>query len=93
MYIGQPIIMSEYGGIALNAEKGWGYGKQVYDEDEFIERFENLTDAIRKTKYISGYCYTQLTDVQQEINGLVDENRIDKFSDKIINKINIINKK
>lgn len=93
IYNGQPVIMSEYGGTALNSEKGWGYGKQVCNEEEFIQRFKNLTDVIRKTKYISGYCYTQLTDVQQEINGLVDENRKDKFSDKNINKINIINKK
>ena len=51
-YSGQPIIMSEYGGIALNSESGWGYGKQVKDEDEFIERFEALTNAIKNTKYI-----------------------------------------
>ena len=92
-YNGQPIIMSEYGGIALNSDKGWGYGKQVIDEKEFIKRFESLTDVVRKTDYITGYCYTQLTDVQQEINGLVDENRKEKFSEDIINKINSINKK
>ena len=85
--------MSEYGGIALNSDKGWGYGKQVIDEKEFIKRFESLTNVIRKTDYITGYCYTQLTDVQQEINGLVDENRKEKFSKEIINKINSINKK
>ena len=84
--------MSEYGGIALNSNKGWGYGKQVVDEKEFIKRFESLTDAILNTHYITGYCYTQLTDVQQEINGLVDENRKEKFSDEIIHKIKSINK-
>ena len=92
-YRGQPIIMSEYGGIALNSDKGWGYGDQVLDENEFLKRFEGLTEAIRKTDYITGYCYTQLTDVQQEINGLVDENRNDKFSDEIIGRINYINSK
>ena len=91
-YNGQPIIMSEYGGIALNSNKGWGYGKQVVDENEFIKRFKDLTDAIKNTHYITGYCYTQLTDVQQEINGLVDENRKEKFSDEIIYKIRSINK-
>ncbi len=90
-YHGQPIVMSEYGGIALNSDKGWGYGRQALDENEFIKRFESLTKAIEKTSYITGYCYTQLTDVQQEINGLVDENRIDKFSPEIIRKINEIN--
>lgn len=43
--------------------------------------------------YITGYCYTQLTDIQQEINGLVDENRNDKFSDEIKKKIKKTNKK
>lgn len=90
-YDGQPVIMSEYGGIALNSDKGWGYGEQVKDEEEFIIRFRELTNAIKSTKYISGYCYTQLTDTQQEINGLVYENRRDKFSDKIINMIKEIN--
>ena len=85
--------MSEYGGIAMNSDKGWGYGKQVVDENEFIKRFESLTSAIKKTPYITGYCYTQLTDVQQEINGLVDENRNEKFSNKIINEIKNINEK
>lgn len=90
-YNGQPIIMSEYGGIALNSDEGWGYGKQVKNETEFIQRFEDLTNAIKNTKYISGYCYTQLSDVQQEINGLVDENRNKKFSDNVIDKIKKLN--
>lgn len=91
-YNGQPIIMSEYGGIALSSDKGWGYGKQVIDENEYLDRFAKLTKVIKNTKYICGYCYTQLTDVQQEINGLVDENRNDKFSTEVINAINSINK-
>lgn len=86
-YNGQPVIMSEYGGIALDSEKGWGYGKQVANEDEFIQRFELLTKNIKEIPYISGYCYTQLTDVQQEINGIVDENRNSKFSKKVEDKI------
>ena len=91
-YEAQPIIMSEYGGIALNSEEGWGYGKQVKDENEFLERFNILTDIIKKIPYIKGgYCYTQLTDVQQEINGLVDENRNEKFSNKVKEKIKEIN--
>ena len=57
----------------------------------FIERFEALTSVIKNIPYITGYCYTQLTDVQQEINGLVDENRNSKFSDSINQKIREIN--
>ncbi len=87
-YKGQPIIMSEYGGIAINSDKGWGYGKQVKDEKEFIERFTNLTKVIQDIPNISGYCYTQLTDVQQEINGLLDTERNYKIEPSIIKKIN-----
>ena len=91
VYNGQPIIMSEYGGITLNSDKGWVYGNPVKSEKEFLDRFEKLNDAIIKTKYICGYCYTQLTDVQQESNGLVYDDRNDKFSSEIINKIASIN--
>lgn len=91
VYNGQPIIMSEYGGITLNSDKGWVYGNPVKSEKEFLDRFEKLNDAIRKTKYICGYCYTQLTDVQQESNGLVYDDRNDKFSSETINKIASIN--
>mgnify|MGYP004619406375 FL=1 len=91
VYNGQPIIMSEYGGITLNSDKGWVYGNPVKSEKEFLDRFEKLNDAIRKTKYICGSCYTQLTDVQQESNGLVYDDRNDKFSSETINKIASIN--
>lgn len=87
-YEGQPVIMSEYGGIAINSVEGWGYGKQVKDGKELIDRFKKLTKAINKIPYISGYCYTQLTDVQQEINGLMDEERNFKIDPSIIRKIN-----
>lgn len=87
-YNGKPIIMSEYGGIAINSDKGWGYGKQVKDEKEFIERFSKLTQVIQSVPSISGYCFTQLTDVQQEINGLMDEERNYKIEPSIIKNIN-----
>ena len=87
-YEGQPVIMSEYGGIAINSEEGWGYGKQVKDEKELVERFTKLTKAIKNISYISGYCYTQLTDVQQEINGLMDAERNYKIEPNVIKNIN-----
>lgn len=87
-YEGQPVIMSEYGGIAINSDEGWGYGKQVKDEKEFVERFTKLTKVIKNIPYISGYCYTQLTDVQQEVNGLMDAERHHKIDSNIIRNIN-----
>ena len=87
-YKGQPVIISEYGGTAIQKEDGWGYGKQVKNEKELIERFKELTEAISNIPYVSGYCYTQLTDVQQEINGLMDESRNYKVEPNIIKNIN-----
>jgi beta-galactosidase/beta-glucuronidase len=88
-YKGQPIIISEYGGIAFNNDdSGWGYGNKVNTEEDFIKRFEDITVDIKKIPFVSGYCYTQVTDVQQEINGLLDIDRNYKISPEVISEIN-----
>jgi beta-galactosidase/beta-glucuronidase len=88
-YKGQPIIISEYGGIAFTSESGWGYGNQVKNEEEFIERYRNITQAIKDLNYVVGFCYTQITDVQQEVNGLLTINREYKVSPDRIREINL----
>ena len=88
-YTGQPILMSEYGGIAFNSERGWGYGNQVKTVEEFIERFRSITQAIKNLPYMVGYCYTQITDVQQEVNGLMTIDRERKIDPKIIRDIDL----
>ena len=87
-YKGQPIIISEYGGIAFNDDEGWGYGNQVESEEEFLNRYRSVTDAIKSLPYITGYCYTQITDVQQEINGLLKADRTPKISLEKIRRVN-----
>lgn len=73
-YTGEPVLLSEFGGIAFEDKKSenWGYSGKVKDDDEFLKRFDSLFQAIGKLKYLSGFCYTQLTDVEQESNGLLD---------------------
>ncbi|SET69866.1 glycoside hydrolase family 2 protein [Paenibacillus sp. NFR01] len=88
-YRGQPVIISEFGGIAFQSESGWGYGNQVKSEEDFIERFRAITQAIQAVPYISGYCYTQVTDVQQEVNGLLQEDRTPKVPLDVIKAINL----
>jgi len=88
-YKGQPIIVSEFGGIAFQSDKGWGYGNQVASVEAFLQRFASITGAIKAIPYISGYCYTQLTDVQQEINGLLTEGREPKVPLEEVRKINL----
>lgn len=88
-YRGQPIIVSEFGGIAFKTEAGWGYGNQVEGEEAFFERFQSITQAIKDIDYICGYCYTQVTDVQQEVNGLLTEDRQPKVPIDRIKAINL----
>ncbi len=88
-YKGQPVLISEYGGIAFNNDdSGWGYGNKVNSREEFIRRFDEITTAVKKVPYICGFCYTQVTDVQQEINGLMDMERNFKIEPEIIREIN-----
>lgn len=88
-YTGQPVIVSEFGGIAFNNDdSGWGYGNKVDTKEAFISRFDDITTAIKKIPYICGYCYTQVTDVQQEINGLMDIDRNFKVEPEVIKEIN-----
>jgi len=78
-YRGQPVIISEFGGIAFRNDKGWGYGNQVETEEQFLERYRSIIEAIVNTDYVCGFCYTQTTDVQQEVNGLLTEDREPKI--------------
>lgn len=89
-YQGQPIIISEFGGIALQQQgEGWGYGDKVTDEAGFLARFDSITTAIKELPYVCGYCYTQVSDVQQEVNGLMDMQRNFKVDPEAIREINL----
>ncbi|WP_048603611.1 glycoside hydrolase family 2 protein [Enterococcus massiliensis] len=89
-YQDQPIIISEFGGIAFSTSKKeeWGYGHQVKNDEEFMDRFDKVHQAVQDLPYVVGYCYTQLTDVEQEINGLLDVNRKPKLAVPQIAAIN-----
>lgn len=80
-YAGQPVIFSEFGGIAMqSAAKGgaWGYGAGAESAEAFFKRFDDLFAGVYGRDF-QGFCYTQLTDVQQEVNGLLYEDRTPKF--------------
>ncbi|WP_319370074.1 sugar-binding domain-containing protein [uncultured Ilyobacter sp.] len=89
-YSGEPIMISEYGGVAysLNSEvSSWGYGKRITDPEKILDKIENLTKAIMDIDYMCGFCYTQLSDVEQEANGLLDHEHNYKFDPKRIKEI------
>ena len=83
----KPFFVSEYGGIQWSDKGGWGYGNAPKNEKEFIERLKGLTDVLLDNPKIFGFCYTQLTDVEQEQNGLYTYDRTPKFDSGIISAI------
>jgi beta-galactosidase/beta-glucuronidase len=91
-YAGQPVMVSEYGGIWWNPGQqdtdGWGYGNRPTSEEEFLARYRGLTEALLHNPRICGFCYTQLTDVEQEVNGLYTYDREPKFAPEAIHAIN-----
>ena len=89
----EAFMLTEYGGIAFSDGKDkdtWGYHGKVADEDAFFARYKDTNDAVREIPYCRGYCYTQLTDVQQETNGLLTPDRkpkvdVERFRSLTIN--------
>ncbi|MBD5636216.1 MAG: glycoside hydrolase family 2 [Clostridia bacterium] len=89
-YSGQPVLLTEFGGIAMKSDtKGvnWGYNEGSADQDEFYARYDNLLMGIYANKEFQGFCYTQLTDVQQEVNGLLNADHKPKFDLAKIKKL------
>ncbi len=86
-YEGQPYFVSEYGGTWGNPHPenadNWGYGNRPDSEQEVLRRFAGLAEALLQNPAVCALCYTQLTDVEQEQNGLYAYDRSRKFSDKI----------
>jgi len=85
-YGGQPYLIDEFGGIKWIpgteqqfAADSWGYGDDPQSLEEFYARLEALVDVVLRQEHIVGYCYTQLTDVEQEQNGIYNYDRSDKF--------------
>ncbi len=85
-----PYILDEFGGIKWvkgqdektvnSTTESWGYGKSVVSMEDFYKRLESQVDAVLSlSEHIWGYCYTQLTDVEQEQNGIYCYDRSTKF--------------
>ncbi len=93
-YLGQPLTLSEYGGLAMLPpdedvpQNRWGYGRVEPDAESFLARYRGLQEAIASQPQLAGYCYTQLTDVEQEINGLLSFRRVPKVDPDQIKALN-----
>ncbi|MFP4383830.1 MAG: glycoside hydrolase family 2 protein [Spirochaetia bacterium] len=82
---GQPYIVDEFGGIRWTGKQedgsgnSWGYGDTPETEDGFFRRLHSLIDVLNSREFVAGWCYTQLTDVEQEQNGVYYYSRKPKF--------------
>ena len=93
-----PLFLSEYGGTGFrlavaegvdSKKVAWSYGEAAENYEEFYNRYRGLTHALLDNPLMMGFCYTQLTDVEQEKNGLfLYETREPKFDMAIISEIN-----
>jgi beta-galactosidase/beta-glucuronidase len=91
-YNGAPFVLTEFGGIAFRlgakvAENEWGYSGVEPTREAFLARLDGLIKAVRANPAWAGYCYTQLTDVEQEINGLMTYDRKPKAEAELLKKI------
>jgi beta-galactosidase/beta-glucuronidase len=82
---GQPVMLTEFGGIAFRQRPGptlvkktWGY-TEAADQEEFAQLYERLMETVIHTALFSGFCYTQFADTFQEANGLLDADRNPKI--------------
>lgn len=88
-YKGQPILLTEFGGIGykIGEQTGWGY-TSVEDEAQFVSEYARIMEAVFASQALWGFCYTQLTDVEQEINGILTYDRQPKVNLTQIKEIN-----
>lgn len=79
-HAGQPIMLTEFGGIAFSGDpsKTWGYSRSSSPE-QFAEQYRKLLDTVRSLSALAGFCYTQFADTYQESNGLLYADRTPKF--------------
>ncbi|MBV9330113.1 MAG: beta galactosidase jelly roll domain-containing protein, partial [Alphaproteobacteria bacterium] len=88
-YEGQPVIISEFGGLSLALDgerKSFGYGTAT-DPVALLDSFEELIESLLASTAVAGFCYTQLTDTEQENNGLLTAARTHKLDAETIRDI------
>ena len=76
---GTPYWVSEMGGIGWSSEKRTLYGSMPKSLDAFYKEFDGVVGALMDNPNFFGFCYTQLTDVEEEKNGIYYFDRTPKF--------------
>ncbi|MCD6287795.1 MAG: hypothetical protein J7M12_01645 [Candidatus Hydrogenedentes bacterium] len=85
-YSGQPIVLSDYGGLVFN-ETG-NSNKEPCDTDTLLATYETFVKTIAKFRNICGRCYRQLTDVCSDMTGLATADRQSKVDCELLYQIN-----
>ena len=82
-YEGQPYMLDEFGGLPwIRPEErstSWGYGQNIDTLEDFYSILQAEVDALKACPNVVGFCYTQITDVEQEKNGIYYYDRSPKF--------------
>ncbi len=88
--VNPPIMLTEFGGVRYETGQaqagGWGYSSAA-TADKFEQQLRAVVGAIHSSPHVVGFCYTQLTDTEQEVNGLCDANRVPKLPEETIRAI------
>jgi beta-galactosidase/beta-glucuronidase len=88
--VDEPVMLTEFGGINHSADPAgprWGYGETT-DKATYLAHYAALVDAVLDSPVIAGFCYTQLTDTEQETNGLLTADREPKLDPEAVRAIN-----
>jgi len=94
-YRGQPIMLTEVGGFLaipqdIPPEKRdmlYNFYGSFRTNDELLAKYRDLMEGIASLRFVAGFCYTQLTDIEQEVNGLLTYDRQPKVAPELIAEI------
>jgi beta-galactosidase/beta-glucuronidase len=88
----EPVIVSEFGGVALAGSGGFGWS-EAEGAQALLKTYEEMVEALMSPGPVEGFCYTQLTDVEHEKNGLLTSTRQPKLDAEMVRAVTQIPKR
>ena len=85
-YRGEPVVVSEFGGVALQEEGGFGYMRAAGGE-QLLDMYRDMVETLMQPGPVEGFCYTQLTDIEEERNGLLTFDRRPKIDPELVRRV------
>jgi len=85
-YRGEPVVLSEFGGVALASSGAFGY-THAADRDQLLKMYTDMVAALMQPGPVQGFCYTQLTDIEVEQNGLLTFDRSPKVDPALLRPV------